>query len=250
MCPEKIEISSDMLSRYCSEIANRYGIKVGGFKKRIPNLGYKAKYVVHYKNLKYYLPLGMKLIKIHRILSFRQSDWLRKHVDFNTKKRQERTDEFNKNLYKLLNNSIYGKSIENIRKTINVKLVNDKKTYQKCVNKPNFISQKIFDKNIVAVHCSKTILTLNKPIYVVFCILELSKLLMYQFHYDYVLKTFNSIKILFTDTDSLVSEIKNGIVYDQCFNDKHLFDFSGYPKDSIYYDISNTKVLGKMKEIN
>ena len=90
-------------------------------------------------------------------------------------------------------------------------------------------------------------MTLNKPIYVGFCILELSKLLMYQFHYD-VLKKFNSGKLLFTGTDSLVYEIKNGNIYDQCFKDKHLFDFSEYPKDSIYFDSSNRKVLGKMKD--
>ena len=110
------------------------------------------------------------------------------------------------------------------------------------------MSQKIFDKDFVAVHCSKFVLTLNKPIYVGFCILELSKLKMYQFHYNYVLKTFNNAKLLFTDTDSLVYEIKDGNVYDQCFKGKHLFDLSGYPKDSIYYDDSNKKVLGKMKD--
>ena len=121
-----------------------------------------------------------------------------------------------------------------------------KKTYLRCVNKPSFTSQKIFDKHFVAVHCSKTILTLNKPI--CFCILELSKLLMYQFYYDNVLKTLNSVKLLFTDTGSLVYEIKNGNVYDQCFKDKHLFDFTGYLKDYAYYEISNKKVLGKMKD--
>ena len=83
---------------------------------------------------------------------------------FTPKKRQESTDEFKKNLYKLLNNCIYGKSMENIRKRIHVKLINDKKTYQKCVSKPSFISHKIFDNNFVAVHCRKTGLTLNKPI--------------------------------------------------------------------------------------
>ena len=119
-----------------------------------------------------------------------------------------------------------------------------KKVYQRCVNKPNFISQEIF----VAVHWSKTVLTLNKPIYGGFCILEQSKLLMYQFHYNYVLKTFDNVKLLFTDTDSLVYEIKGGNVYYQCFKDKHLFDFSGYRKDSVYYDDSNKIVLGKMKD--
>ena len=190
----------------------------------------------------------MKLIKIHRILSFKQNNWLKKYVDFNTKKKKESTDEFNKGLYKLLNNCIYDKSIENQRIRMNVKLISDKKTYQRCVNKPNFISQKIFDKKFVAVHCSKTVLTLNKPIYVGFCILELSKLSMYQFYYYYILKTFNNVKLLFTDTESLVYEIKDGNVYDQCFKDKHLFHFSRYPKDSVYYCDLNKKVLDKMKD--
>ena len=88
------------------------------------------------------MSLGIKLIKIHRILSFKQSNYLKSHTDFHTKKRQESNDEFNKGLYKLMNNCIYGKRIGNIRKRINVKLVNDKKVYLKCINKPNFISQK------------------------------------------------------------------------------------------------------------
>ena len=148
-------------------------------------------------------------------MSFKQSNRLKSYIDFNTEKRKHSTDK--------------------------------KKTYLKCVNKPNFISQKIFDKNFVAIHCVKTVLTLNKPIYVGFSILKLSKLLMYQFYYDYVLKTFDA-RLLFTDKDSLGYEIKDGNVYNQCFKDKHLFHFSGYPKDSVYYDGLNKKVLGKMKD--
>ena len=140
-----------MLSKYCKDIVDWCDIKVGGVKKLIPNLGDKIKYVVHYKNLQYYLSLGMKLVKIHRVLSFKQSNWLKSYADFNTEKRQKSPNEFNKNLCKLLNNCIYGKSIENQRKRMNVKLINDKKVYQRCVNKPNFLSQKIFDKNFVAV---------------------------------------------------------------------------------------------------
>ena len=245
LCPEKIEAGYEMLSNYCKEIVDWYGIKVGGVKKLIPNLGNKVEYNIHYKNLKYYLSLGMKLIKIHKVLSFKQSNCLRVFTDFNTKKRQQSPDEFNKGLYKLINNCINGKSIENIRKRINVKLINGNKMYQKIVNKPNFISQKIIDKNFVAVHCSKKVLTLNKPIYVVFCILGLSKLLMYQFHYNYVLKIFNDTKLLFTDTDSLVYEIKGGNVYEQRYKDNYLFDFCGYPKNSIYYCDLNKKVLVK-----
>ena len=195
LSPEKTEVTYDMLSKYCKDIADWYDIQVGDVKKLIPNPDDKIKYVVHYKNLKYYLSLGMKLVKIHKILYFKQSNWLKSHADLNTEKRKQSNDEFNKNLGKLLNNCIYGKSIQNIRMRMNVKLINDKKVYLKCVKKPNFISQKIIDNNFVAVHCSKKVLTLNKPIYVGFCILELSKLKMYQFHYDYVLKTFNDKRL-------------------------------------------------------
>ena len=100
----------------------------------------------------------------------------------------------------------------------------------------------------MAVHCKKKIISLNKPIYIGFCILELSKLLMYQFHYDYILKIFDNVKLLFTDTDSLVYEIKGKNVYEQCFKDKELFYFSGYDKNSIHFDDSNEKKLGKMKD--
>ena len=127
LCPEKIEVNSDMLSRYCSDIAKKYGIKVGDVKKLIPNLGDKVKYVVHDKNLQYYLSSGIKLVKIHRILKFTQSNWLKEYVEFNTEKRQESTDEFNKKNFKLLINCVYEKSMENIGKRINVKLINDQK---------------------------------------------------------------------------------------------------------------------------
>ena len=129
-----------MLSKYCSDIANKYGIKIGGVRKLIPNLGDKVKYVVHYKNLQYYLSLGMKLEKVHRILKFKQSDWLKEYLQFSTKKRQESTDEFNKSFFNLLINCIYRKSMKNIRKRISVKLINYSKDYLRCVSKPNFVS--------------------------------------------------------------------------------------------------------------
>ena len=103
-----------------------------------------------------------------------------------TPKKQESSDEFNKNLYKLLNNCIYGKSIDNIRKRINVKLSNDKNHIKNLLIRQILYLKKYLIKSFVTVHCSKTVLTFNKPIYVGFCILELSKLLMYQFHYDYI----------------------------------------------------------------
>ena len=109
-----------MLSKYCSDIANKYGIKVGGVNKLVPNIRDKVKYIVHYRNLQLYLELGMKLIKIQKILKFKQSNWLKEYIEFNTQKRTEGKDKFSQNFFKLLINSIYGKSMENIRKRINV----------------------------------------------------------------------------------------------------------------------------------
>ena len=247
LAQEKLKISSDMLSKYCSDIANKYGIKVVRANKLVPNLKDKIKYVVHYKSLQYYLSLGMKLIKVHRILKFKQSNWLKEYIEFNAEKRKNALSGFEKNFFKLLINCMYGKSMENIRKRISVKLINNSKDYLRCVSKPNFISQKIFDKNFIAVHQVKSVLTLNKPIYVRFSILELSKLLMYKFHYDYVCNKYDA-KLLFTDTDSLVYEINSEDVFEQCFKDRGLFDFSGYPIDSRHYDSTNENVFGKIKD--
>ena len=112
LAPEKLAVSSDMLSKYCKEIADRYKIKVGDVKKLIPNLGNKTKYVLHYRNLQLYLSLGMKLTKIHRVLEFKQSDWMKKYTDFNTKKRMNVTNDFEKDFFKLIISSVYGKTMQ------------------------------------------------------------------------------------------------------------------------------------------
>ena len=124
-------------------------------------------------------------------------------------------------------NSIFGKAIYNLRKRINVELINNVKDYVRWVSRPNFIAQEIFSQNFVASHKIKPILTLNKPIYVGFSILELSKSLMYGFHYNYIQYKFGA-KLLFTDTNSLVYEIKTEDVYEDFYLDKGLFDFSDY----------------------
>ena len=131
-----------------------------------------------------------------------------------------------------MNNSVSGKTIANLRKRISVKLINNFKDYVRCVRKPNFISQKIFSKTFVAIHKIKLVLILDKPIYVGFRILDLSKLLMYEFHYKYIKSKFDA-KLLFTDTDSLVYEIKTENVYEDFYGDKNLFDFSDSPLSSL-----------------
>ena len=117
-----------MLSKYCKEIADKYDIKVGDVKKIIPSLGNKTKYVVHYRNIHLHLSLGMKLIKIHRVLKLKQSDWMKKYIYFNTEKRKNATNDF-EDFFKLMINSVYGKTMENFRKRINLRFVNNKKGF-------------------------------------------------------------------------------------------------------------------------
>ena len=112
-----------MLSNYCKKIADEYEIKVGDVTKLIPNLGSKTNNVLHYKNLQLYLSLGMKLTKIHRVLKFKQSDWMKKHIDFNTEKRKNAANDFEKDFFKLMINSVYGKTMENLQKRTNMQLV-------------------------------------------------------------------------------------------------------------------------------
>ena len=146
-----------------------------------------------------------------------------------------------------MSNSVFGKTIENLRKRISLKLVNNAKDYVRSISKQSFVSQKIFSKNFVAIHEIKPVLTLNKPIYIGFSILGLSKLLMYEFHYKYIKSKFDA-KLLFNDTNSLVCEIKTEGVYEDFYQDKNLFDFSDYPLDSKYFDQVKKKVIGKMKD--
>ena len=216
------------MSKYCSDIADKYGIKIGRVNKLVSNLGNKRKYVAHYKNLQLYVSLGIKLIKVHKILKFKQSDWLKKFVDFNTDKRKYASNNFDKDFFKLMINSVFGKTMENLRKKICLELINNAKDYVRCVSRPSFVSQEIFSKNVVAVLRIKPVLTLNKPIYVGFSILQLSKSLMYEFYYKYIKNKFYA-KLLFTDTDSLVYEIKRKDVYEDFYLDKDLFDLSDYP---------------------
>ena len=126
-----------------------------------------------------------------------------------------------------MSNSVYGKTMENLQKRVNVGLVNNEKYFLEYTSRPTHITEKIFGKNYAAVHEIKLVLTLNKANYVGFTVLELSKRLMYDFikkHYD--------AKLLFTDTDSLTYETKSEDVYEEFFKHRHLFDFSNYPKDS------------------
>ena len=247
--PEKVKVTNDMLSEYCQEIQNKFNISTGLVHKLIPTLCNKEKYVLHYRNLQLYLDLGMKLKKVHRVLEFDQSPWLKQYIDFNTEKRMNANNSFEKDFFKLMNNSLYGKTMENIRKRVDLRLITDENKLLKMTSKPTYVNSKIFNENLVAVHKIKETITLNKPAYVGMCILDLSKTLMYDFHYNYIKNKYgDKAKLLFTDTDSLTYEIETDDVYQDLFNDKEKFDFSDYDKSSKFYNSSNKKVIGKFKD--
>ena len=147
-----------------------------------------------------------------------------------------------------MNNSVLGKTMENLHKQVDVKLVTNEKKLDKLTAKPTYVSSKIFNENLMAVHKVKETLTLNRPAYVGMCILDLSKMLMYDFHYNYIKKKYNNrARLLFTDTDSLTYEIEAEDVYKDFWNDKDVFDNSDYPKSSPYYCNVDKKSLGNSR---
>ena len=247
--PKKVKVTENMLSGYCKNLAKKYKISTGLVHKLIPTLSNKEKYVLHYRNLQIYTDLGLKITKVDRVLEFNQSAWLKQYIDFNTQKRTNAKNAFDKDFFKLMNNSVFGKTMENIKKRVDVRLVTDEKKLSKMAAKPTYVSCKIFNENLVAVHKIKETLTLNRPAYIGMCILDLSKTLMYDFHYNYIKKKYgDKAKLLFTDTDSLTYEIETNDVYQDFWNDKDKFDNSDYSQDSQYFDRTNKKVIGKFKD--
>ena len=227
-------------------------IMVNKTSKLIPNLGDKKKYILHYENLKQYLKSGLKLTHIHRGIKFKESPWLEKYISLNTKLRTEAKNEFEKDFFKLMNNAVFGKTMENIRNRVDIKLVNNKKQAEKLSVKPNFKHCNIFSEDLVAIHMKKTKLDFDKPVYLGMCILELSKTLMYDFHYNYIKQKYgDKAKLLLTDTDSLMYEIQTEDFYKDINGDvKDRFDTSGYPPGhpSGIPSGFNKKVLGILKD--
>ena len=225
---------------------------LGKVEKLVPNLNDKTKYVLHYENLKLYESLGLKITKIHRGIKFEESPWLKKYIDLNTDLRSKANNEFEKDFFKLMNNSVFGKTMENIRNRVDIRLVNSEAKAKKLAAKPNFKHCNIFDENLVAIHMKKTKLVFNKPVYLGMCILDLSKTLMYDFHYNYIKNKFhNKATLLFTDTDSLAYEIETEDFYKDISDDvRGFFDTSNFPKGhSSGIEVGcNKKVVGMFKD--
>ena len=136
-----------MLSPFCLEIKNKYDIKSGDINKLVPNLMSRKNYVVHYRNLKYYLSQGLILKKVHRILEFKQSAWMKPYIDFNTQKRKEAINKADKNQLKLLDNAVYGKTMENMRKRIKIRIIKMKKILKSILQNPHTLIMTILVKD-------------------------------------------------------------------------------------------------------
>ena len=169
---------------------------------------------------------------------------MKPYIDFNTKKRMEATNEADKNLFKLLNNALYGKTMENMRKIRIIKTGKDFLNFPKST----YINHDIFAKNLVAIHEKKEVLKLNKPIYVGCTVLELSKLAMYTFYYNFLKHKCENFKLLYMDTDSFIIEVIGESFDDIMLENKDFFDLSNYPKGSKYFCGDNKKVPRKMKD--
>jgi len=227
-------------------------VKLGKVEKLVPNLYDKEKYVVHYENLKFYESLGLKITNIHRGIKFEDSDWLKPYIDLNTDLRTKAKNNFEKDFYKLMNNSVFGKTMENIENRIDFRLVSDRDKAIKLAAKPYYNRTTIFDENLIGVHMNKTKSTYDKPIYLGMAILDISKSIMYEFHYNYMKPKFKEgIRVLFSDTDSLMYHIMTDDFYKDISSDiETRFDTSDYPTDhpSGIKTGVNKKVVGMFKD--
>ena len=204
----------------------------------------------HIRALQQALDHGLVLEKIHRTIEFKQSPWMKEYIAFNTKLRTTAKNDFEKDFYKLMNNAVFGKTMENIRKHRNIKLVNNEEDYLRSVMKPNFKSETLFGPNLMGCEMGKTVLKMNKPVYISQAILDLSKTIMYEFHYDYMLPKYGDrIYLCYMDTDSFVYDIETEDFYRDISNAvENRFDTSGY-KDDDNGALSRPLPVGNNKKV-
>ena len=183
--------------------------KVEKVEKIICSIEDQEKYVIHIKALKQAFNHGLKLKEVHRVIQFNQKAWLKPYIDMNTKLRKEAKNEFEKDFFKLMNNSVFGKTMENVRNHRDIKLVTSDKRRKRLVSEPNYHSHKKFSEHLMAIEMKKTRVKMTKPIYLGMSILDISKILMYEFWYDYIKPKYGDrAKLCYTDTDSFVIDIK------------------------------------------
>lgn len=250
LAPEKKIITKDMLSPFALEALERDNLKLNKAEKLLATLHNKHRYVLHYRVFQLYVQLGLEIQHIHHIISFKQAPIMKEYIELNSKKRAESTNNFDSDFYKLLCNSLFGKTMERPENKSKVKLVNRVETYEKYVSKLNFKNCKIINPQLVGLELSYPSLKINKPFYLGMVILDLAKFFMYDFHYNVIKPFFGSkINLLYTDTDSFIYKIKTEDVYsDLAKFPSGYFDFSNYDSSHGLYSAQFKKVPGLFKD--
>ena len=256
LAPEHMTVDSKDLSAWQLSIMEQQRIPVSKSAKLCLTLKPKHNYVLHYRNLKQYLELGMKLTKIHKCLKFKQSKWMESYIDINTSIRKGGVDKCTKDLAKLFNNSCFGKTCENVWNYNDVKFFTGEEKMDKVqnmINSPYFDGLKLYDEFSAVIKMKKQQVVLDKPRFVGQCVLSLSKIVMYDFHFHFMMKHFKKgLKLGFTDTDSFCYEIEHkGDIYEKLKEldaSESIFDFSNYPENHPNYSMKNYLVPGKFKD--
>ena len=251
LAPLKKSVPYDMLSPVARMICDKHKLKrTTNVEKLLATVEDKDFYILHYRNLQLYVSLGLRVKKIHAGIIFKQGPIMKSYVDFNSEKRAQAKNKFDTDFYKLLSNSLYGKTIENPEKRSKVKLCSESSTYENYVGKPNFKNAKRINSKLVGVEMKYSSIKINKPFYIGMSILDLSKWHMYNFHYNVMKAIFGDrVHLLYTDTDSFIYEISSADVYEELRpHARDYFDFSNYPENHMLKNSCNKKVPGKFKD--
>ncbi|XP_045162758.2 uncharacterized protein LOC123527404 [Mercenaria mercenaria] len=254
LAPEKIKICTEDLSPYTVQSAAAAGINMDRLsteERLCLTLKDKKSYTVHYLNLQFYTKHGLKVTKVHRVLSFVQAPFLERFMNFCGNKRKEARSPLYKTIWKNIANLVCGKSYENPRNYKDIRICNSEHQLLKLVAKPTFDCLRVLDDNLTAVQMHKPTVELNRPIAVGFTILELSKRTVYEFFYDFVKTTLakkGSVSFLAGDTDSLVLKLSGVPDLKNRYNvNNSRFDLSNFPDGHPLKDDTNRMVPGKVK---
>ncbi|UZO15801.1 uncharacterized protein OCT59_007216 [Rhizophagus irregularis] len=247
---DSIAVKKDRLNPYITKLVdNLDGGRFPETEKLVPHLGKHEDYVIHYQELQYYIKLGMVVDEITQVLSFDQDNWLAPYIAKNTNLRQQSKNSFEKDFFKLMNNSIYGKTMENVRKYQDVKLMrmineNDEKKFLKKVRKPSFKYARQLGNTLVGAHMGKASVILNKPIIIGASVLGLSKLLMYRFWYGFVKEKYeNKVRLGYMDTDSFIYHVETEDIYKDMAERPDLFDLNDIKTIGLFKDETPGNVI-------
>lgn len=251
LCPENKIITYDMLSPYQKKVLKDVYNKSNYKEKKLTSTFFdREKVVLHALNLQLYLKLGMKIKEIFRVIKFKQRPFMKSWVDFCTEKRTQATNDFTKNFWKLLVNSVYGKTIESLNNRKQVKIVSNPSEFTKLVSRPNYDRHIVINKDLTIVLMNPEFVRVDKPYYIGFSILEISKYIMYDFFYNVLRPYFGDegVDLLYSDTDSLAINIKTSNLLFDLQNLESNMDFSNLCKDHPLFSDKNKAQLFKFKE--